>query len=311
MIHTQPFPNLTLFDLEQGMAGFRRFISAWLYRDDQLTFLVDPGPKHSVEALLATLKKLDVTRIDYILLTHIHIDHAGGTGRLLEVYPDATVICHPKGIEHMIDPEKLLQGSLKVLGEIAEGYGEILPIPGDRIRFQTEIETGAQPIRVTETPGHAVHHLSYTFGEFLFAGEVAGVSYTSGEKTYARPATPPRFNLEISLASLDKAIALAPGIICFGHFGYRRDAMAAMHSARDQLILWTETVRQELAKGDDNLETRVISALKTRDTAFANLAHLEPDIRIREDYFVGNSIRGIREYIDHQAVVNQHSMSLT
>jgi len=300
MFYTQPFPNLYLIELEQSMTGFRNFISSWLYRSDSFTFLVDPGPLNSVEKLVETLEALNVTRIDYILLTHIHIDHAGGTGRLLEIYPDAIVICHPRGIEHMINPEKLWQGSLKVLGEIAEGYGEVLPIPRERIRFQEEIDAGDQLIRVTETPGHALHHLCYSFREFLFAGEVAGVNYSMGEKIYARPATPPRFKLEISLASLDKAMALEPEVICFGHYGYRKDAMTAMKSARDQLILWTETVRGELAKGDNDLKNRVISILKAKDAAFGNLELADPDIRLREDYFVGNSISGIQEYVENE-----------
>ena len=300
MITSQPFPNLYLFDLEQRMTGFRRFISSWLYLSKHITFLVDPGPLNSVEVLIESLKALEVNRIDYILLTHIHIDHAGGTGRLLEIYPEAMVICHPGGIEHMINPEKLWRGSLKVLGEIAEGYGEILRVPEESISFRKEINTHGQMIVATETPGHAQHHLCFTFREFLFAGEVAGVNYVMDQNIYTRPATPPRFKLEISLASLDKAIALAPDVICFGHYGYRKDALAAMQSAREQLILWTETVREELSQGSENLKARVIKTLTAKDPAFANLELIDPDIRIREEYFIGNSIRGMQEYIEKE-----------
>ncbi len=298
MNYSQPFPNLYLIDLEQNMTGFRKFISSWLYRDNNFTFLVDPGPKNSIEKLIDALKQLHVKRIDVILLTHIHIDHAGGTGRLLEIYPDAMVICHPKGIDHMINPEKLWQGSLKVLGDIAKGYGEIIPVPQEKIGFKNEIKVGSEQIRIIETPGHAVHHLCYSFREFLFAGEVTGVNHIMKNNIYARPATPPRFKLEISLESLDKAIALDPGVICFGHYGYRKDPMTAMQSAREQLILWTDTIREELAKGKDDLEARIVSVLKSRDPAFANLNLVEPDIRIREDYFVRNSIRGMLGYVE-------------
>jgi len=300
MTISQPFPNLYLFDLEQQMTGFRRFISSWLFVSDTLVFLVDPGPKHSIDTLISELKLLNVTRIDFILLTHIHIDHAGGTGRLLDVFPDATVICHPKGIDHMVDPEKLWQVSLKVLGQIAEGYGKIVPIPRERICFRKEIGTDSDLIKAIETPGHAVHHLSYTFREFLFAGEVAGVNHSTGDITYARPATPPRFKLETSLASLDRAMALAPEIICYGHFGYRKDPQPAMQSARKQLILWTDTIREAQIAGGEELESRIIATLKERDPAFANLDHLEQDIRTREDYFVRNSIRGMLAYIESE-----------
>lgn len=297
---TQPFPNLFLIDLEQRMTGFRRFISSWLYCGDGYTFLVDPGPLNSIDKLIEALQKLEVSQIDVILLTHIHIDHAGGTGRLLEIYPDAAVICHPRGIEHMIDPEKLWQGSLKVLGEIAEGYGEILPIPADRIRYEEEITIGGRRIGVTETPGHAVHHLSFSFGEYLFAGEVAGVHHRLGETVYARPATPPRFKLEISLASIDRVIALNPGIICFGHYGYSSDPGPFLQQARRQLLLWTDTVREELQKDREGLDERVIASLKQTDPAFANLDVIDPDLRVREEDFVKNSIRGIQGYVENE-----------
>src|SRR6056297_1613601 len=112
--------NLTCIDLDQpDHEGFRRFISSWLHRDKRLGFLVDPGPLSTIPHLLAELDKAGVERLDLILLTHIHIDHAGGTGALLDRYPEAKVVCHPDGIPHMIDPAQLWQGSLKVLGDLA------------------------------------------------------------------------------------------------------------------------------------------------------------------------------------------------
>lgn len=167
--------NLYLIPLDQKRVGFRNFINAWLYRTETLTFLVDPGPKHSIQHLLNTLTKIGIRRIDFILLTHIHIDHAGGAGSVWERYPEAKVICHPKGIDHMVTPTKLWQGSLKVLGEIAEAYGEIIPIPADAIGFQNVIPTPNGDITAIETPGHAVHHLSFLFQDVLFAGRWPGL----------------------------------------------------------------------------------------------------------------------------------------
>jgi glyoxylase-like metal-dependent hydrolase (beta-lactamase superfamily II) len=298
MHHTiDELPNITRIDLKQQRTGFRNFINAWLFRDQNLVFLVDPGPLNSTETLIETLRQLDVQHIDHILLTHIHIDHAGGTGRLLEVYPEARVNCHPKGIDHLIDPAKLWQGSLKVLGPVAEAYGEIVPVPADRIGYQPEIIAGPHRLTVIDTPGHAVHHQSYRFGDILFAGEVAGVSHAVGDSFYARPATPPRFRLETSLASLDRVIAEKPGMICFGHHGHRRDAMAALQMARTQLLQWTAIVREELSSGTEGLDQRIVERLRHSDDAFALFERLDDDIRQRETYFIGNTLAGMREYI--------------
>ncbi len=297
MHFTNVLPHLYLIDLEQKKTGFRNFISSWLFMNENTTFLIDPGPKYSIETLINALKEIGVVSIDYILLTHIHIDHAGAAGRLLEIFPQANIICHPKGIEHMVEPEKLWKGSLKVLGEIAEAYGKIIPIPADKISFQEEIKTGSGVIKVVETPGHAVHHISFLFNQTLFVGEAAGVNHHVNNTNYMRPATPPKFIMDISLASLDKVIDLNPDIICFGHHGYRKDSMVAMQQARKQMILWVEEVKGQLSLGEDNFTQRVFNTLLEKDPVFANFKHLDPDIQKREEYFVGNSIKGIKDFL--------------
>ena len=152
--------NLSCIDLDEPrLQGFTRFISSWLWQSEGLNFLVDPGPLSTIPHLLGELQKKGVARLDYILLTHIHIDHAGGTGELLRRYPEARVVCHPKGIRHMVNPEKLWQGSLKVLGHVAEVYGEIIAVPEENIFFADEVADGR--IKVYLTPGHAQHHLCF------------------------------------------------------------------------------------------------------------------------------------------------------
>src|SRR6185369_2747089 len=104
-------------DLDQpGLTGFRQFISSWLYCGGNFNLLVDPGPLSTIPHLIAEVRRHGVERLDYILLTHIHIDHAGGTGALLKEFPEAKVICHPDGIRHLVTPAKLWEGSQKVLG---------------------------------------------------------------------------------------------------------------------------------------------------------------------------------------------------
>lgn len=297
MTYTKVDSNLYLISFDQNMIGFRDFISAWLYKSEELTFLVDPGPKNSINQLIHTLKELNVQKIDYILLTHIHIDHAGGTGVVLEHFPQAKVVCHPKAIEHMTSPEKLWKGSLKVLGSIAEAYGEIIPIPTNKIEYLNRIETNTGDINVIETPGHAVHHLSFQFQHYLFAGEVIGVTHCLNEGIYARPATPPKFKLKTSLDSIDKVLSLDISVICFGHYGFRTDVKSALTNARMQLRLWIEIIRNQLQKGHQRLIDRTIEILKIEDSAFANIKYMPEDIQQRELYFVGNSIKGMSEYL--------------
>jgi glyoxylase-like metal-dependent hydrolase (beta-lactamase superfamily II) len=302
--------NLVCIDLDQpGLEGFRKFISAWLYRDARFTLLVDPGPLSTIPHLTRELRRHKVERLDYVLLTHIHIDHAGGTGDLLREFPEARVICHPEGIRHLVAPEKLWQGSQQVLGKLAEVYGEILPVPADRIAFEEEI--GTTGVRAFLTPGHAQHHCCYLLDDLLFAGEVAGVRSEVPEGIYMRPATPPRFLLEVALDSLDRMIALAPRRMVFAHYGLADAALEHLRIGRRQLLLWVRGVA-ETASAEPSRREELLSAwLMENDEIYRNVTRLPPDIRARERYFLGNTLRGMIEYVDgHVMGLKDHTATI-
>jgi glyoxylase-like metal-dependent hydrolase (beta-lactamase superfamily II) len=289
--------NLFCIDLDQpGLEGFRKFISAWVCREERFTLLVDPGPLSTIPRLVGELRRRKVERLDYVLLTHIHIDHAGGAGALLREFPEARVICHPEGVRHLVSPEKLWQGSQRVLGNLAEMFGEILPVPADRIAFEAEI--GKTGVRAFLTPGHAPHHCCYLAGDLLFAGEAAGVRCEVPEGIFMRPATPPRFILEAALDSLDRMIALAPRRMVFAHYGLADAAPEHLRIARRQLLLWIRGVA-ETASADPPRREELLSAwLMEHDEIYGNVTRLPPDIRARERYFLGNTLRGMIEYVD-------------
>jgi glyoxylase-like metal-dependent hydrolase (beta-lactamase superfamily II) len=290
--------NLWLIDLDLPREGFRTFISSWLYRPVDLNILVDPGPRSTIPVLQEALKRQGVETLDYILLTHIHVDHAGGAGLLLERYPDARVICHPQGLRHMVDPAKLWEGSLKVLGDIALAYGEIAAVPAGNIAYEQHIEAGTLTIDAVETPGHASHHLCFLIGDVLFTGEVAGISYPFGDGAlYLRPATPPPFSYEIYRGSLEKASLLEAKSLCFGHYGLRTDAGPVFASALVQLDNWIATVLRHLDAGSEPFEQTVFADLVGNDAGVRRYHELPPDIQARERYFSFNSIRGMREYL--------------
>jgi glyoxylase-like metal-dependent hydrolase (beta-lactamase superfamily II) len=289
--------NLTCIDLDQPtLVGFRQFISAWLYRLDGHTLLIDPGPLSTIPYLIEQLRRQGVERLDFILLTHIHIDHAGGTGALLRAYPMAQVICHPEGVRHLIAPEKLWQGSQKVLGALATAYGEIVPVPPDRITYAEEI--GSTGGRVYLTPGHAPHHLCFLFDDLLFVGEVAGVRCDIPAGIYMRPATPPRFLKEVALASLQQMIALAPRRMVFAHYGLVDNALEHLHIGRSQLHLWVEGVAACATTEESRREAAIIDWLMARDLQLRNISQLPADIRSREQTFLGNTLRGMLEYVE-------------
>jgi glyoxylase-like metal-dependent hydrolase (beta-lactamase superfamily II) len=289
---TQPL----CIDLDQpGLTGFRSFISAWLYRDTHTSLVVDPGPASTIPHLVDTLQQSGVNRLDYILLTHIHIDHAGGAGALLAAYPEAQVICHPDGIAHLVAPEKLWQGSLKVLGKTAEAYGAIVPVPKEHIGFSDVL--GDSGIRAFRTPGHAPHHCCYLIDDLLFAGEVAGVRSNVSRGIYMRPATPPRFLLEVALDSIDRMLNLQPKRMVFAHHGLVDDAIRHLQIGRWQLQLWVQGVATIIDLADAERENAFFDWLLGHDPVFQRIDQLPADLLERERIFLGNTLRGMLEYV--------------
>jgi len=159
--------DLYWISLPVPLSGFEGFIGTWLLDGDPVV-AVDVGPAVSAPHLLAAISHLGLKSPELILLTHIHIDHAGGVGEITNAFPDATVVCHPKGRRHLIDPEKLWQGSVKTLGDIARAYEPIAAVHASQV---VSIDDFSHPrIRSIDTPGHAAHHVSYLIGDLLFAG---------------------------------------------------------------------------------------------------------------------------------------------
>lgn len=299
--------NLHCIDLDQPtLTGFRKFISAWLYQGDGFNLLVDPGPLSTIPILCEQLRRKGVERLDHVLLTHIHIDHAGGTGALLREFPEATVFCHPDGIRHLVAPEKLWEGSRKVLGSLADAYGEIVPIPADRIGFDEQI--AATGIRSFLTPGHAQHHCSYLLDDLLFGGEVAGVRCELPGGIFIRPATPPRFILQVALDSIDRMIALAPTYMVFAHYGLVDTALDHLRIARSQLLLWVRGVIETEETEPALREEALLAWLLQHDDHYRNVSRLPTDIGSRERYFLGNTFRGMIEYADSLAPEEKQSL---
>ena len=162
------YDNLFLVDLDLAVSRFTQFIGSWVLNDGDRALIIDPGPSAAVTTLLESLRELGINKIEHILLTHIHLDHAGGCGDLVRSYPDAEIVCHPWAVSHLADPEMLWQGSLEVLGDLARSYGQPSPIDKKRIRPDSDVVWNGSPIISLETPGHAVHHLCFFYRDRVF-----------------------------------------------------------------------------------------------------------------------------------------------
>ena len=278
-----------LIEIKQDRPGFDRFIGSWLCPFDK-TMVIDVGPSRSLPKLIAALTARGVHRVDYVLLTHIHMDHAGGLAEFLDHFPMARAVCHSKAISHLLDPSKLWLGSQKTLGDLAEAYGPIKPVKRERLIPHTEAQ--AEGIDLLETPGHAVHHLSYIVRGNLFAGEAGGI-YVRGEGwEYLRPATPPVFFLKQFLESMDRLLNARDLTMCYAHFGRADSSHHMLKRERAQLLFWERIIREEMAKGDPLLMERCMAKLLAEDqelTAFQAMSSADQD---RERFFMGNSIKG-------------------
>jgi glyoxylase-like metal-dependent hydrolase (beta-lactamase superfamily II) len=192
---------------------------------------VDAGTSFSVPNLLKALaaQDLDVEDVDYLVLTHIHLDHAGGAGQLAAMLPRARVVMHPRGAAHMIDPTILVAATKAVYGDARfnQEYGEIVPIPKERVDVAEDgqrIQLGRRTLELIHTPGHALHHLCAVDRERgdVFAGDTFGVSYreldTAAGEFIFPTTSPTQFDPEQLHASIDRILAFKPKSIYLTHY---------------------------------------------------------------------------------------------
>ena len=294
--------SLELIDIPIPVPDFGRFLSVWLIKDfaKGRTTLVETGPAVTIPTLLEGLKKRDVHGIDYILCTHVHLDHTGGLGQFLNTYPSGKIICPNRGRAHLIDPARLWEGSLSVLGDVARIYGEPRPISEAVLYPKGMLPEGIEEM---DTPGHSPHHSSYLYSlgekKILFVGEAAGVCIcTQGEALYLRPATPPRFHYETARKSLLALQNTQADVICYPHYGAFEEPKRLLSLALSQLDFWWELVCDLDAKGMDVDAMHPIVIAK--DPLLRCLDKLEGREAFRERRFIRQSLMGfigaVREY---------------
>lgn len=253
-------PDLWVIDtMYQGEPGI---IASYLLAGADGLALVDVGSGASLDTLLANISATshDPRDITSILLTHVHLDHAGATGALLRHAPNARVYVHSIGAPHLINPEKLVASATRIYGDqMQKLWGEIAPVPADRltaIEDGAELRGGGRTLRTLYTPGHAIHHVAFHDAErgSLFTGDAAGVRLEGS--SYVRPPTPPPdLNLEDWAVSIARMRALKPVALYLPHFGeVTGDLDAHFDALQAGLYAWGDLMRKGIRAGESDTE---------------------------------------------------------
>jgi glyoxylase-like metal-dependent hydrolase (beta-lactamase superfamily II) len=222
-------------------AGYVRPILAAIHMivDDGRVAFVDTGSNDSLPNVLAALDKLGLGRdaVDYVILTHIHLDHAGGAGALMREFPNARLVVHPRGSRHMAEPSRLVAGVTAVYGReyVETVYGDILPIAADRIIDAHEgltVQLGGRELHMIDTPGHAKHHICIIDrkAEAIFTGDMFGLSYREFDvdgRQFIQPTTSPtQFDPAEMRASIDRLLSYGPQAMYLTHYAQVHDVPA-------------------------------------------------------------------------------------
>lgn len=224
---------------------------------------VDVGTNHSVPRLLAALQSLGIAReaVDFVLLTHVHLDHAGGAGALMRELPSARAVVHPRGAPHMADPAKLIKASIAVYGEANYRalYGELVPIPAERLRLMSDgerIDLAGRELLLIDTPGHALHHYSIVDTGYanVFTGDTFGLSYreldTAAGAFVVPTTTPTQFDPDQLIASVDRLLGFSPQAAYLMHYSRVTDLPRLGASLKAQIRELAAIARRQAGAAD-------------------------------------------------------------
>ena len=226
--------------------------------------LIDPGPATTLDHLRLSLrrKSMAIADVRQILLTHIHLDHAGATGALVRENPAIDVFVHERGAPHMIDPSKLLASATRLYGaDMDRLWGDFLPVPAERVRAlkgNERISAGGRDLEVAYTPGHASHHVTYfdPSSRVAFVGDTAGVR-RPGRDYVMPPTPPPDIDLDAWHISEDRILAWEPDTLFLTHFGPFHAPRLHFQDMTDRLAQWSRIVRKLLADASLDEEGRL------------------------------------------------------
>jgi len=273
-----------------GVAGF----GAIYLIDDAQKVVVETGTSNDVPAILAAVQEFGLTPrdIDHMVVSHIHLDHAGGAGFLLREMPNATVYVHERGHRHLVDPSKLVASATQALGTMASEFGTMVPIPEKRLRAVRDgdtLDVGGRVLRFLDSPGHAPHELTILDerNRCVYTGDAAGLFFPGDEILI--PIMPaPSFDLDQNLAVFRRLIDLKPRALLFSHYGPHERPKEVLRRQIVQYPAWNDYVRRTLKNlGED----RIVDELFRQSCAAAK-QYPHDFLRRR----IRNSVHGLAVY---------------
>ena len=250
--------------VDLNFLGFPEIIATAVLHGSAGVALIDPGPSTTLEGLKQSLRRKGISLDDVrqILLTHIHLDHAGATGSLVRENPGIEVFVHERGAPHMIEPSKLLASAGRLYGaDMDRLWGDFLPVPANRVRIlkgEERITAGGRELEVAYTPGHASHHVTYfdPSSRVAFVGDTAGIR--GQDRDYIMPPTPPPdIDLDAWRVSEDRILSWDPDTLFLTHFGPFHGARIHFQEMTQRLDAWSRIVRRLLADGSLDDEQRL------------------------------------------------------
>jgi glyoxylase-like metal-dependent hydrolase (beta-lactamase superfamily II) len=256
--------------IDTRMGGVSEITAGYLVHGERPA-LIETGPSKAAAAVADGVARAGLAPGDlaWIVVTHVHLDHAGGVGDLVRTFPDATVVVHPAGARHLNQPDRLLNSSARVYGELMDTvYGGLTPVEAGRIRAPEDgehLDLGAgRRLQLLHAPGHAKHHMAVFDPDLgaLYAGDGVGVLLPSNG--VLRPATPPPdFDRDLAVASLRRFAKLEPAHLVLTHFGPIAPPAERLAEAEDKLLRWCETAEQAASLHGPELD-HIEAALRER-----------------------------------------------
>ena len=253
-----------------------RLAAVHLVVQDGRAALIDAGTSHSVPQVLEALATLAPAAVDWLLLTHVHLDHAGGAGQLMQALPNARAVLHPRGAPHLVNPAKLVEASIAVYGRenFTTLYGEIVAIDAARVHVTHDgerIALAGREFEVLHTPGHALHHQAFVDhggaqGANVFPGDTLGICYpeftVQGRAMVIPTTTPTQFDPEQLVASIRRVCACAPHAAFLTHFG-RVDDVARLGVDLERLVLrFAAIARAQIGAPQDAARAAIRGAMR-------------------------------------------------
>jgi len=296
-----------VYQIDTQMAGYRGITAGYLIRSDR-PCLVETGTAPSVPVVRDALASLGVHAADLatVVVTHIHLDHAGGVGDIATIFPGAQVVVHELGARHLVDPSRLMASARMVYGdELDELFGELAPTPPERIRAVERTGAvdlgGARRLESHYSPGHAKHHVGLidSVSGDLYVGDAAGLYIP--ETGDQRPATPPPdFNLDVALDSLRMFAALRPARLLFSHYGPVAAVDEVLDRSAEEIKLWVSETRNARRARLDLDHAVAMVAEKTRDRYALFAPDADPDLAAKYDHVGGaaSNVAGILHWLD-------------